>query len=191
MPFRDIMAIRFYRVSEPYGCFSNFSPHPITLDDKVWPTSEHYFQAQKFPSAPDYQEQMRNAARPHDVAEMGRDRSYVLRPDWDVVKDDFMRLAVLQKFAEHREIRSTLFSTGSEALIEATSHDYYWGEGTKQTGKNMLGIILMEVREALRGQEEYLTCLQEASSPMHADALANRPNPAVEYQQAVLRRLCK
>jgi predicted NAD-dependent protein-ADP-ribosyltransferase YbiA (DUF1768 family) len=37
--------IHFYSVGDPYGEFSNFSPHPITLDDKRWPTSEHYFQA--------------------------------------------------------------------------------------------------------------------------------------------------
>ena len=40
--------IRFYRLNEPYGEFSNFSPHPVDLHSRVWPTSEHYFQAQKF-----------------------------------------------------------------------------------------------------------------------------------------------
>ncbi len=43
------MAIRFYRVSEAYGCFSNFAAYELTIDDKIWPTSEHFFQAQKFP----------------------------------------------------------------------------------------------------------------------------------------------
>lgn len=39
--------IRFYRTSDPYGCLSNFAAYPIELDGKAWPTSEHYFQAQK------------------------------------------------------------------------------------------------------------------------------------------------
>ncbi|MEO1140885.1 MAG: NADAR family protein, partial [Pseudomonadota bacterium] len=39
--------IKFYRTGDPYGCFSNFSAHPILIET-TWPTSEHYFQAQKF-----------------------------------------------------------------------------------------------------------------------------------------------
>lgn len=42
------MAIKFYKVNEEYGCFSNFSKHGFTLDEKYWMTSEHYFQAKKF-----------------------------------------------------------------------------------------------------------------------------------------------
>jgi ribA/ribD-fused uncharacterized protein len=45
--------IRFYSVGAEYGCFSNFSPHPIRLKGKTWPTSEHFFQAQKFAGTPD------------------------------------------------------------------------------------------------------------------------------------------
>ena len=40
--------LKFYKVNEVYGCFSNFSKHGFELDRKYWPTSEHYFQAQKF-----------------------------------------------------------------------------------------------------------------------------------------------
>ena len=42
------MAIYFYKVTDKYGCFSNFSPHTFNLEGKVWITSEHYFQSQKF-----------------------------------------------------------------------------------------------------------------------------------------------
>ena len=38
---------------EKYGCFSNFSAHGFELDGLYWSTSEHYFQAQKFPGTPD------------------------------------------------------------------------------------------------------------------------------------------
>jgi ribA/ribD-fused uncharacterized protein len=40
--------VKFYSVNEPYGCFSNFSPHEIFVDGILWRTAEHYFQAQKF-----------------------------------------------------------------------------------------------------------------------------------------------
>ncbi len=37
-------------------------------------------------------------------------------------------------------------------IVEKTTRDYYWGCGTEGTGKNTLGIILMEVREKLRSE---------------------------------------
>src|SRR4051794_13335214 len=48
--------IRFYSVGDDFGCFSNFSPHTITLKGKTWRTSEHYFQAQKFAGTPGEEE---------------------------------------------------------------------------------------------------------------------------------------
>jgi ribA/ribD-fused uncharacterized protein len=83
---------------------------------------------------------------------MGRERSRPLRSDWEQVKDDVMRAAVLQKFLTHQDIQQTLLGTGDEELVEATTNDYYWGCGTNGTGKNMLGKILMEVRAELRAR---------------------------------------
>ena len=44
----DQPTINFYSVNDEYGEFSNFAAFPIKLKGKHWPTSEHYFQAQKF-----------------------------------------------------------------------------------------------------------------------------------------------
>jgi len=41
-------ATRFCSVTGEYGELSNFAHYPITLKGKRRPTSEHYFQAQKF-----------------------------------------------------------------------------------------------------------------------------------------------
>ncbi len=112
-------AIHFYRVSDSCGYFSNFSPHSIQLDGKVWPTSEHYFQAQKFRDA-DIQEQIRRAASPMIAARIGRDRSKPLRPDWEAVKDDVMRQAVRAKFTQHENLRRKLLATGDATLVERT-----------------------------------------------------------------------
>jgi N-glycosidase YbiA len=143
------MPIHFYSTRDAHGCFSNFSPHPIELKGKRWPTSEHYFQAQKF-AGTEHEELVRLAKTPKQAAEMGRDRSRPLRADWEQVKDDTMREAVRQKFLTHQDIRQVLLGTGEDELIEATSNDYYWGCGTNKTGKNMLGKILMEVRSEIR-----------------------------------------
>jgi hypothetical protein len=144
------MAIYFYLEREkPYGCFSNFSPHGFMLDDWYWSTSEHYFQAQKFVGTP-HLETIQQIKTPKEAANMGRQRSLPLRSDWNQVKDDVMRKAVLQKFKTHADIRDILLATGDEALVENSPIDYYWGCGKDGSGQNKLGLILGEVRDILR-----------------------------------------
>jgi N-glycosidase YbiA len=72
--------IHFYSVIGEYGCFSNFSPHPITLKGETWPTSEHFFQVQKFTGTPDVEE-VRLAKSPIIAARMGRSRQRPFRKD--------------------------------------------------------------------------------------------------------------
>ena len=59
---------------------------------------------------------------------------------------------VRAKFEQHAEIREVLLGTGDAEIIENAPGDYYWGIGSRGTGKNMLGIILMEVRAELRAE---------------------------------------
>jgi ribA/ribD-fused uncharacterized protein len=141
--------ILFYRVSEPYGGFSNFSPHPVELDGRVWPASEHYFQAQKF-AGTEHEEAVRVAKSPMVAARMGRSRERPLRPDWESVKEEIMREALRAKFAQHGSSRSLLLATGDVELAEHTKNDRYWADGGDGSGKNRLGQLLMELRSELR-----------------------------------------
>jgi N-glycosidase YbiA len=68
--------IQFYSTRDEYGCFSDFAPYPITLKGKVWPTSEHYSQAQRFAGA-EHEEAIRLVKSPTIAARMGRSQ---LRP---------------------------------------------------------------------------------------------------------------
>ena len=43
--------ISLIRENETDGYLSNFYKHDVTIDNKVWKTNEHYFQAQKFPGS--------------------------------------------------------------------------------------------------------------------------------------------
>ncbi len=147
------MPIYFYGSKEqPYGCFSNFSAHGFELDGLWWPTSEHYFQAQKFAGSP-HVEEVRRAQSPKQAAMRGRSRARPLRADWEQVKDEVMRRGVLRKFETHADLRATLLGTGDEEIVENAPGDYYWGCGSDGSGKNMLGQILMEVRAILRERE--------------------------------------
>jgi ribA/ribD-fused uncharacterized protein len=147
------MEIRFYHTNEQCGCFSNFSEHGFELDGQYWPTSEHYFQAQKFTDKK-YQEEIRNAKTPMKAAKIGRNRNNPLRTDWETVKYDVMKRTVLKKFMTHRDLSELLLSTADDIIIEETKDDYYWGCGENGTGENALGKILMEVRAILRQTQQ-------------------------------------
>lgn len=141
--------IEFYSTTGEYGCFSNFSRHPIFLKGKRWPTTEHYFQAQKFAGEPD-EEEVRRAAKPAQAANMGRDRKRPLRRDWEAVKERVMLDALRAKFTQHEDLKAVLLGTGDATLVEHTANDAYWGDGGDGSGKNRLGQLLMRLRDELR-----------------------------------------
>lgn len=143
-------AIYFYSKTAAYYELSNFSPHGFQLDGAYWPTVEHYFQAQKFPSQLAYQEKIRLARTPKDAKALGRSRKVPLRPDWEEVKDEVMRRALRAKFLTHPELAAMLLETEARELIENAPSDYYWGCGQTGGGKNRLGCLLMELRVALQ-----------------------------------------
>ncbi len=145
------MTIYFYSTRDAYGCFSNFSRHGFELDSFWWMTSEHYFQAQKFLTTDIlWFEKIKEVKSPKEAAKMGRSRSHPLRNDWEDVKEELMKTAVLNKFKTHEDIRDILLATENKLIVENSPMDYYWGCGKDGSGKNRLGIILMEVREILR-----------------------------------------
>ena len=141
--------ITFYLQNKPYGYFSNFAPYAVYRKGKIWPTSEHYFQAQKF-TGTHHEEEVRRAKTPNDAAKKGRDRSRPLRADWEEVKDYVMREALHAKFTQHPDLKENLLATGAADIVEHTTNDSYWGDGGDGSGKNMLGVLLMELRENLR-----------------------------------------
>ncbi len=141
-----LKSIKFYSVSDEYGDFSNFANYPIKLRKKTWPTSEHFFQAMKFEAMID-QNEIRKAKTPLEAARKGRSRKRKLRNNWESMKNNVMREAVSAKFKQHVDLRKLLLSTGDSILIERTDNDSYWGDGGDGKGRNMLGRILMEVRD--------------------------------------------
>src|SRR5579872_3021812 len=147
--------IYFYDSMDPYYEFTNFyrPENGVTIDGKVWPTTEHYYQATKFTDTA-LQEAVRILSSPRDAFNFTRDvknRSHV-RADWDNVKLDVMRKAVLAKFSEDPVLKNLLLSTGDAILVEdAGANDSFYGDGADCNGKNWLGKILMETREKLGG----------------------------------------
>jgi ribA/ribD-fused uncharacterized protein len=147
VPFETIY---FYSTRGRHGCFSNFYPVSIIIDNTVWLTSEHYYQAQKFLGHPVHMDAVRQASIPHEAARIGRDPSRPLREDWEQAKVGVMLLAVYTKFSQHDDLKEILLNTGWATLVEHTHRDPYWGDGFDGGGKNMLGKVLMSVRGLLK-----------------------------------------
>lgn len=143
--------IQFYHQNRSYGFFSNFAPYPISIKGKNWPTTEHYFQAQKFAGTP-HEEAIRQAKTPGDAAQMGRDRQRPLRPDWEQIKDGIMGEALYAKFTQHPDLQQHLLDTGTAQIVEHTRNDFYWGDGGDGSGQNKLGQLLMAVRDQIRAE---------------------------------------
>jgi ribA/ribD-fused uncharacterized protein len=138
--------IEFYSTRGKYGCFSNFSRHPVLIDGKQWPTSEHYFQAMKFHTRNDIMEHIRCAGTPTQAKRLGWNKTFPFRSDWDAVKDDIMYRVCYAKFTQNESCKKTLMDTGDTYLIENAPRDAYWGCGADGNGKNQLGHTLMRVR---------------------------------------------
>ena len=83
-----------------------------------------------------------------------------LRPDWEVRKSAIMKDIVYEKFNQNEDLKRKLLETGNALLIEGNHwHDNCWGNCScdrckSVEGRNLLGKILMEVREEFRMQEE-------------------------------------
>jgi N-glycosidase YbiA len=149
--------ILFQRIDDPFGFMSNFSPHSVTADGVVYPTSEHYFQAMKFAHTPAVMEEIRLMKSPMNAATAGRSRDRPMRNDWDDVKDIVMEAVLLLKFSQHSDLREQLLATHGVQLVEHTTRDHYWGDGgdkgTGTLGKNRLGELLADTREYFASSE--------------------------------------
>lgn len=146
----DDGAIRFYRANEkPYGAFSNLYPRPIEFEGRVYPTSEHAYQAGKA-SKLVVREWILSAPTP-SLAAMAAHGLYVwdVVPNWAQIKFDRMRAVLRAKFEQHADLKALLLATGDARLVEAgtvnNAVNRLWGE-VDGKGENTLGVMLMELR---------------------------------------------
>ena len=140
-----------------HGFLSNFSRHSVQVDVghglQQYATTEHAYQAAKSFSKEGH-DYVAVAKTPGEAKKRGR--SIAIRFDWEKIKDDVMRAAVMAKFSDP-VLQERLVQTKAFFLKEGNNWcDNYWGDCScfkclGKNGKNMLGKILMEVRDQAVG----------------------------------------
>lgn len=127
-----------------YRFLSNFSSHPVTFGGYTYQNAEAAFHAQKCPArAAEFID-----LNPSQAKRLGR--RVKLREDWEEIKNIIMSQVVWAKFSLDSDLAKKLLATGDAYLEEGnTWGDRHWGT-VNGVGKNMLGKILMEVRDELK-----------------------------------------
>ena len=135
---------------------SNFFASRIEWKERVWPTVEHVFQAEK--AVLDAEKDLIHAATsPTKAKRLGR--KVHRQPDWADIKAGVMHDVVKEKFSQNTYLAQQLLDTGVAELIEGNRwHDNEWGDCMCDQcadikGENLLGQILMRVRDELRAQQ--------------------------------------
>ncbi len=145
----DGEVIHFYHSDQPWGEFSNFSQHAVFLKGRIWPTAEHFYQAQKFADMPD-EEEIRRCPSPMLAKRSAAGRKEHRRSNWPDIKKQIMLDVLRAKFTQHPDLEALLLESGDRTLVEHTEQDSFWGDGGDGSGRNRLGCLLMQVRQELR-----------------------------------------
>lgn len=140
------------RFQEEYRFLSNFYICPVTYDGVIYSSAEAAYQAQKTTTSED--RALFAEMKPDVAKQMGK--AVKLRPDWAEVKQQYMQEILRAKFVQNPQLKEKLLGTGDQLLIEGnTWHDNEWGicqcpKCRQVKGQNLLGKILMNLRETLR-----------------------------------------
>lgn len=146
-------------------------------------TSEALYQACRFPHLPDLQELILNERSPMTAKMRSKPFRNDSRPDWDAVRVPIMKWCLKVKLAQHwRAFGDLLLETGDRPIVEDSRKDDYWGakkaaDTDTLTGQNVLGRLLMELRERLQKAPETLEVVEPV--PVSNFLLLCHPIPTI------------
>ncbi len=139
-----------------YEFLSNFSMATVIMDGVQYPTVEHAYQAAK--TLDPNQRAYINKAKFAGLAKR-RGRNVRIRDDWEDVKIEIMYNLLKKKFTIWPWLKKMLLDTGDVYLEEGnTWNDTVWGV-CRGEGLNILGILLMLVREECRHEPPIFMCI--------------------------------
>jgi ribA/ribD-fused uncharacterized protein len=101
---------------DEFSFLSNFHPCTITMDKMIFPSSEHAFMSFKNDSDEWKKECQRFDLNPGQIKRKGR--QIKLRFDWEDIKIESMRTALMCKFRQNKDLKEKLLNTGNQNLVE-------------------------------------------------------------------------
>lgn len=158
--FGRFSVIPFYSTKGEAPWMANtFRGLPVTIRGVKYPTTEHYFQAMKFPDNEQYRKMILGYKGSYSTfPEFARKCAQKLKlkldtKEWDQRSLDIMREAVIAKVYQHPKIYNQLKEIDPNTIIvEATGEDKRWADGNDGRGQNLLGQIWMEARQIVAGR---------------------------------------
>lgn len=153
-------SIVFLKTNEPFGGLSNMAGgYPIHVNGVRILTSEALYQVCRFPHLPDVQKLIIGQISPMTAKMRSKPYRKDSRPDWDQVRVRIMRWSLRMKLANNwNTFSALLLKTGEYPIVEESRKDDFWGakvvdDGDTLVGMNVLGRLLMELREQVKQQE--------------------------------------
>ena len=148
--------VTFYRSREEFGGLSNMAGgYPIQLGPYAIRTSEHLYQALRYPDQPEVQMDILAIPSPLFAKRKAHESLAQERPDWHEIKTDVMMWCLQLKLLHNRDsFGKLLLATNNRDIVEASPVDDYWGakpiHGTTMLlGWNVLGRLLWMLRGRL------------------------------------------
>lgn len=163
-------SVIFRKTKESFGGLSNMAAgYHIFVNDIIIPSSEHLYQACKFPYHTELQWEIVHEPNPMKAKWISRANDGLVRPDWDNVRFKVMQWAIEIKLSQNSQtFGALLLSTGDKPIVEATPKDKIWGavkDGDYYVGVNALGRILMQVRETYVKTGQIPSCVNPLDIP--------------------------
>ncbi len=163
----------FKKVDEEFGGFSNMSnDFKVRVNGILMKNTEALYQACRFPDGIDIQREIVKQGSGMTAKMKSKRFRSQTRSDWDEVRVDIMRWCIRVKLAQNfLGFGKLLESTGDKPIVEYSHKDTFWGavlskEGVLK-GQNVLGKLLMEVRDEYRlGTEESKQSLRYVEPPV-------------------------
>jgi len=152
-------SVVFRKTDEPFGGLSNMAGgYPIQVNGVRLLTSEALYQVCRFPHLPDVQKMIIGQISPMTAKMRSKPYRKDSRPDWDQVRIRIMRWSLRMKLANNwNTFSDLLLRTGDRPIVEESRKDDFWGtkvidDGDTLVGMNVLGRLLMELREQVKQQ---------------------------------------
>lgn len=132
--------------------FDNFAPFQVEWRGKLYPTSEHAYQAAHFiETAPDLAEVIRSARSPREASDFANAHCAQEDPQWQSKRLEIMEEILRAKLEQHQSIQRILQLSASRLIVEMNDNDSFWGwgPGPEHSGQNQLGNLWMKLRNEL------------------------------------------